>query len=217
MSGQSPTEATIPDALGHPGTAPLSGSTPTTRPLPGSVTAAAVVLLIYGVLGSLATLLMLLASVLFAQLPNMMPSDSYFYRGYPGFSEESFSAMMTMGVAFMVAFAVVGALLAAAHLAAGIGVLKRRSWARILGLVVSGLAVVVLLLWLAGAVLSMSMPFPDSFGTVPGFDEQWYRSMQATMLGFGIGFTALIAAPYVLVIAVLIRRGDVFERATGAV
>ena len=216
MSGQNPTEETIPDALQHPEAAALSGSTPTARPLPGSVTAAAVILLIYGVLGSLATLLMLLTVVLFAQLPNMMPSD-YFSRGYPGFNEESFGAMMTMGVVFMVAFAVVGALLAAAHVAAGIGVLKRRGWARILGLVVSGLAVVVLILWLAGSVISMSMPFPNSFGTVPGFDEQWYRSMQATMLGFGIGFTALIAAPYVFVIAVLIRRGDVFGRAPGAV
>ena len=185
--------------------------------MPGTVTAAAVILLIYGALGSLATIFMLLAVVLFAQLPNMMPSDAYLYPGYRGFNEESFRSVMTMGLVCMVGIAVVGALLAAAHLAAGIGVLKRRSWARILGLVVSGVAVVVLLLWLASAVFSISMPFPDSFGTVPGFDEQWYRSMRATMLGFGIGFTALIGAPYIFVMAVLIRRGDVFERASGAV
>lgn len=199
-----------PSAQSAPSAAPTPGSTP----LPGSVTTAAVILLVFGTLAGLGALLTLFGIVLFSAMPGGsygFPVDANQVRwpGWTGFQDTA--AMVWMGLTFIVLFAALAAAVAGGHIAAGIAILKRRGWGRILGLVVSGVAVVVLLLGMAGSFMTAAVPLPPGFEDIPGYTRDYYRSMMAASVVFGVVFLGLVLVAYLYVILVLARRGDVFD------
>jgi hypothetical protein len=150
------------------------------RPVPGSITAAAVLLLVMATLTGLFGTIMLLTGLL-STLPTMVWEP-----GFEGFSR--------MAQVFMVGFAVILLLLATAHLAAGVGLLRRRGWARILGLVLAVLGLLIFALGVAGSAVALVQPWP--------------LALSGTIVGLVL--TAIIGVFYAFVLIVLMRRGDVF-------
>jgi hypothetical protein len=177
---------------------------------PGWVTAAAVILLSIGGLSALFGLLFLLMGVA------MGPAWGEMMRAQPGVGAAA-AAMAGMIVTMMIAMAVVILAWAAGNLLAGIGILGRRGWARILGLVVavigallSGLA----LLGMAGSWAATADMLAD-----PRFQQE-LREFGAygspDMMIAGLVMTLIFILPfvvaYVVVLVVLIRHGAYFAR-----
>src|SRR5437016_6759740 len=140
-----PTQPAVPASA--PG---ASGDTDLVRPnTPGVVIASGVILLALAVLALLWTALFFVYGALVTSISSMVQSN-------PGeFGSINFGPMAEAMRPILYAVAFVFFCIAAAHLAAGIGVLGRRSWARITGLVLAvlGLAgnVIGLILVLVGA------------------------------------------------------------------
>ena len=108
-----------------------------------------------------------------------------------------------------IAFAIIALLLSGSHFVGAIGILRRRSWGRITGLVLSFLALLILLIGLGSTFAS--------FGQVPiypggtGFSEEQLEQVARTGAIVGLTVTAIFTAAYGFVAAVLLRRGDVFR------
>lgn len=196
--------------------------------LPGSVTAAAVLLLIFGTLAGLGTAFMVLMMLTFAAIPmGPMMSDpslsaldpcygvtlpdgsnscAWATHDYSGWS--SGTAYWSMGLLSVALMAVVGAAVTGGHIAAGVAILQRQNWGRILGMVVSGAALVVLVLVVGSMLVTAAVP-------MPGFENIRYSHMYfGPMMTASIVFSGLVAvalvAAYGFVLWVLARRGDVF-------
>jgi len=107
----------------------------------------------------------------------------------------------------MVIFAVMIALylaVAAALIGTGVGILKRKNWARILGIVVSALVGGLVLLGLGGMVIMMAV------GAGAGGGLGVAGAEVAVMVGVA-AFYALIAACFIAQAVVLFRSAKVFE------
>lgn len=98
-----------------------------------------------------------------------------------------------------------------AHLAGGIGILRRRGWARILGLVLSILALVVLGLATVSSILAFTQPLPSAYYTNLGFTVEDYRRIAVTSVIFSVAILGAVVAAYLFVTVVLIRRGRDFN------
>ena len=109
----------------------------------GAVVGAGVILLVIATLLGIFGILAIFAGAIMGQITNLS--------GQSGLTEEQANALMTVGRTFIIAFGRVALGLGLAHLLSGIGVLRRRGWARILGLVMSVLG--ALLGGLAGVLL----------------------------------------------------------------
>jgi hypothetical protein len=182
--------------------APPAGWAPAIRaPLPGSVVGAAVVLLVMGVLTGLMGALLLLSGSIYEQLP-----DSTFN----GLDPSQVDQIRNVSRAFVTGFGIVALVFALAHLASGVGVFRRASWARIVGMVLSGLGVLfaglILVVTLIAAMGGMPVTNVSSSNLTP---EQMEQAMRAgAIIGvviFGVGFLA-----YLFTLVALIRNGRAF-------
>ena len=142
--------------------------------LPGNVTAAAVFLFILGTLAGLVALFG------FISTPTKVVEVS-----------GGVTRVTDLGLTSALTILVLGGAVTAAHIAAGRGILRGRAWGRILGLVVSGMAIVVLLLSLLYTVAPATLLTNSlALGTVM--------------------VTTLLIAAYALVIWAVARHGNAF-------
>lgn len=188
--------------------APLEGGN-----RPGWVTTAGVVLLTFGVLSALAGLVYLAFSLAMGAFWGEM------MRLQPGMpSGASLEAMESLMTGILVGISVVILVWASGHLAAGIGVLKGRSWARILGMVVSVLGAALSALGLAAVLWSFSFmgrmmddpAYRDAmesygYGTLPD-------DYMSAMLWLSVAFVVPFVVGYLVVIVALARNGRFFGR-----
>jgi roadblock/LC7 domain-containing protein len=184
--------------------------------LPGNITAAAVILLIFGALGGVSTMLALLA-VLLAGTRRFVPFGDPGMMGGQWVTDGGHAAGML--VVFMVLLALLGAALTGAHVAAGWAILQRHRWARVLGLVVSGAALVVLVIGLASMFVWAMVDQPPGFVDYGRRMGDYYHSMMGPMLAFGTIITLGLIAAYGFVLWVLARHGDALDqgpRSTGS-
>lgn len=186
----------------------------TARPkLPGNVTAAAIILLIFGTLSALGSALALLWSLLF--LIRMGTSlDRFGGGGFNGGFGGGFNGGFGggAGLLFFVVAVALAAAVAGGHLAAGWAVLQRMSWGRILGMVVSGAALAVVILGVLGTLIWVAtLPDLREFDRVPGWFAEWFRSVLTAGVGFGVLVSLVVSAAYAYVLWVLARADEEFD------
>ncbi|HEY7451108.1 MAG TPA: hypothetical protein VIA02_01150 [Candidatus Limnocylindria bacterium] len=207
----------MPDKTPAPAKPPATPATPppTTDPapatparLPGRVTAAAIVMLVFGTLSALASAFTLLWSLLF--LARMGGGFGRFRDGFDdGFGGGiGFASLLFVALAVGLSVAVAGG-----HLAAGWGILQRLPWARILGMVVSAAALVLLVLGVLGTLVWVAA-FPDlrEIDRIPEWWTNWIRSLMTAAVGFGVLVSLAVGAAYGFVLVVLARADEVFDR-----
>jgi hypothetical protein len=195
---------------------PAQPSTATRPALPGNVTAAAIILLVFGTLSALSSALALLWSLLF--LGRMgMGFDRFGGEGFNGGFGGGFNGGFGGGAAgvgflfFIVAVALAAAV-AGGHLAAGWAVLQRLSWGRILGMVVAGAALAVLVLGMLGTLVWVAaLPDLSQFDRVPDWFADWFRTMLTAGVGIGVLVSLVVSAAYGYVLWVLARADEVFD------
>lgn len=168
----------------------------------GGVVAAGVILLVIATLLGIFGILAILGGAMIGQISNLS--------GQTGLTEEQANALMTVGRAFIFVLGGVAVAIGLAHLLSGIGVLRRRGWARILGLVMSVLGVLVWLLVLVSSALAAVQPIPAGYLEDSGLTVEEYRSIAGAGWIIGIAFAAIGLAAYTYVLVVLIRRGREF-------
>ena len=188
------------------------GPSPTWNPMPpaapagggtsGAVIGAGVILLVIATLLGLFGVFAMLGGALMGQLENLS--------GETGLTPEQEAALMQVGRTFIFVFGGVALAIGLAHLVSGIGVLRRRGWARILGLVMSVLGVLLWLLVLVSSVLAGTQPIPASILQDSGLTLEEYRALTGTGWVVGMAFAAVGLAAYIYVTVVLIRRGREF-------
>jgi hypothetical protein len=171
-------------------------------PMPGSVVGAAVVLLVLGVL----TLLMAAAFVMSGSLYQQLPNSTF-----NGLDPAEMDRIRNFGRGFALGFGGVAGVIAICHLASGVGIFRRASWARVMGMVMAGLGMIftglIAVVFLIG--LSGGMPI----GNVEGTNLTPAQMEQAIRAGFGVGLAifgvGLLA--YLFTLVALIRNGRVFN------
>jgi len=129
-------------------------------------------------------------------------------------TEEQVRASIDVARWLVVGLGVGALLVAAAHLVAGIAVLRRRGWGRILGMVVSILGVLFLGLGLLGSLLAMGVPISDASLQGSGMTAEQYRSMIGVTLGIVAGLMAIGLGIYIFILIVLATRGSEFASQT---
>jgi hypothetical protein len=143
-------------------------------------------------------------------LMDCMPGDPFCdFSTDPSFGFDT--GFWFMGMASVAVMAIVGAAVTAGHIAAGVAILQRRSWARILGMVISGAALVVLVLGLGATLTAAVVPTPPFHDPMGGQWDDYYAATMAATLAFGTAVVVFVGAAYGYVLWVLARRGDVFE------
>jgi len=190
-----------------PPTEPVPGWAPI-APAPsegasGTVVAAGVILLVIAALAGLLGILALLGGAIMAQMPVLDGSES-------GLTQEQLDAVMSMGRTFILVFGGVALVIGLAHLMSGIGVLRRRSWARILGLVMSVLGVVLWALILVGTLLASGQPVSAEYLADRGLTLEEYQAIARTGWIVGVSLSGIALAAYTFVTVVLIRQGREF-------
>jgi hypothetical protein len=168
----------------------------------GAVVGAGVILLVIATLLGIFGILAVFAGAIMGQLTNLS--------GQNGLTEEQADALMTVGRTVIIAFGGVALGLGLAHLLSGIGVLRRRGWARILGLVMSVLGVLFWVLVLASSALAAIQPIPAGYLHDSGLTAEEYRSIAGAGWIVGMALAAIGLAANGFVTVVLIRRGREF-------
>ena len=194
-------------------------------PRPGWITAAAVILLTIGTLSGLITLFFVVFGFAFGGLFNefsRLPGQFGENQVPPGFFE-SFGRTFTI---VFVAFGVIGALWTTGHIAAGVGLLRRRGWARILGMVLAviGAALGILgLLWMIVSFatlgnLQRDPRFSEVFDDPPfggAGSAEFYATYSQQSVALSIVMSLLFILPfvvgYLLALIALIRNGGYFS------
>jgi hypothetical protein len=169
----------------------------------GTVVAAGVILLVIAALAGLLGILALLGGAIMGQMPTISGSES-------GLTQEQFDAVMSMGRTFVLVFGGVALAIGLAHLLSGIGVLRRRSWARILGLVMSVLGVLLWGLILIGTFLASGQPVSAEYLADRGLTLEEYQAIARTGWIVGVSLSGIALAAYTFVTVVLIRQGREF-------
>jgi len=176
----------------------------------GWVTTAAVVLFVVGTLSALVGLIFLILG---------LAGGSAFtdlMAGQPGMPEDvDIDAMSGVMTAAMVVIGVIILAWAAAHVAAGVGILAGKGWARVTGMVVSILGFLVTLLALVGTLASMGAA--SSVMNDPEFIEEAGGAYSAgELMTATIITTVVFIGPFVvgyLIAAIaLARNGAFFDR-----
>lgn len=204
MTDQSPTESFRPEAGWDPSPPVPSAASGAPGGASGVVVAAGVILLVFATLLGLFGILAIFGGAIMGQITNLSDFSS------PDFTEEEARVAMTLGRTFIFVFGGVALAMGLAHLLSGIGVLRRRGWARILGLVMSVLGVLLWLLVLASTALAATQPIPAGYLEDSGLTVEQYRSITATGWIIGMALAAVGLAAYGFVLGVLIRRGRDF-------
>jgi hypothetical protein len=168
----------------------------------GAVVGAGVILLVISALVGIFSLFALFAGAMMGQMSGLY--------GDSGLTEEQIRTALSLGRVFVFAMGGIGLALALAHLISGIGVLKRRGWARILGLVLSVLGVVIWGLALLGSVVAAVQPIPAGYLESSGLTIEQYRSFARIGSVVGLVITGVALAAYLFILVVLARRGREF-------
>jgi hypothetical protein len=191
-----PTSAWNPaPAVSPAGGGPASGAS-------AAVVGAGVILLVIATLLGLFGIVAIFAGAIMGQIRDLS--------GQSGLTEEQARTLMTVGRPLIIAFGGVTLGLGLAHLLSGIGVLRRRGWARILGLVMSVLGVLFWVLVLASSALAAIQPIPAGALESSGLTLEEYRSIAGAGWIVGMAFAAIGLAANGYVLVVLIRRGREF-------
>ncbi|HTI30205.1 MAG TPA: hypothetical protein VL687_07600 [Methylomirabilota bacterium] len=190
-----------------PPTEPVPGWAPVV-PAPvegrsGSVFAAGVILLVIATLVGLFAILAMLGAAVMGQFSNFSGSQS-------GLTQEQIDALSSWGRTFILVIGGVALAISAAHLISGIGVLRRRSWGRILGLVMSVLGVLLWALVLVSTVAASGQPIPAGYLDSSGLTAEEYRAIARTGWIVGVSLSGIALAAYLFVTVVLIRKGREF-------
>lgn len=164
----------------------------------GVVVGAGVILLVIAALVGVFSLFALFAGALMGQMTGLY--------GDSGLTD----AQLALARVFVLVVGGIGLALAVAHLISGIGVLKRRGWARILGLVLSVLGVLIWGLALAGSLAAATQPIPAGYLESSGLTIEQYRSFARLGTGIGLVVTGIALASYLFILVVLARRGREF-------
>lgn len=194
--------ATIPSDEAPPGDAPAEAPPAAPRPVPGTITAVAVLLFVLAILTGLFGAIMLFAGAIGPATWMWGP-----IMGTPPFDQPGSEVVARMAQFFVIAVSVIFLAAATAHVIAGVGILRLRSWARVLGLVLAVFGLLVFLLSVLGSVITFAQPWPS------GFDPFADRAIFAARLGgtiFWLALSAIFGGFYAFVLVVLGRRGDVF-------
>ncbi len=185
-----------------PGWNPMPPAAPRASSTSGAVIGAGVILLVIATLLCLFGVFAILGGAVMGQIGNLS--------GDTGLTEEQAAALMQVGRTFIFVFGGVALAIGLAHLVSGIGVLRRRGWARILGLGMSVLGVLLWLLVLVSSALAGTQPIPTSVLQDSGLTLEEYRAITSTGWIVGMAFSAVGLAAYIYVMVVLIRRGREF-------
>lgn len=172
-------------------------------PMPGSVVVSAVVLLVLGVIALLFAGLFLLSASIYQQLPNST---------FNGLSPAEIDSVRGFGRVFAFAFGGVALIVALCHLAAGVGIFRRGTWARVLGMVMAGLGLIFsgLFFVLMLSVLIGGLPVATNVQTSGMTPEEVEQAMRAGIGVFVVIVGACLAA-YLFTLVALIRNGRVFR------
>jgi hypothetical protein len=195
------TDAPLPD------TSPPAASSPPR--LPGRVTAAALVLLVFGTLSALGSALGVLWWLLvLARMGGFGRFDDRFGDGFgAGFGSSGLFGFLFIALAVALAVAVAGG-----HLAAGWGILQRFQWARVVGLVVSGVGLLVFVVGILGSLVWVgTLPDFREFDRIPEWLTTWARDFMTAGFGLGVVVGLAVAAAYAFVLVVLARADEVFD------
>jgi len=170
---------------------------------PGWVTTSAVILLIVGALSALVGALMLVLGVAIG------PAWTDMMSGQPGIEGIDPAMMTGIMTGSLVALAVIALLWATGTVAAGVGILGGRGWARVLGIVLSIIGLLV-----TGVLLASVL---GSFGMTPEMiDDPSMREVTADDLRTGSAISAAFVGAFVIgyaiVLVTLIRSGAYFSR-----
>ena len=168
----------------------------------GAVVGAGVILLVISALVGIFSLFALFAGAIMGEMSGI-------YRD-SGLTDEQVRIAMGLGRVVILAVGGVGLALAVAHLLSGIGVLRRRGWARILGLVLSVLGVVIWGLALVGSTVAAVQPIPAGYLESSGLTIEEYRSFARIGTVVGLVITTVALAAYLFILLVLVRRGREF-------
>jgi hypothetical protein len=169
----------------------------------GAVVGAGVILLVIATLLGLFGIVVILAGAIMGQIRDLS--------GESGLTEEQARALISVGRPLIIAFGVVALAIGLAHLLSGIGVLRRRGWARIVGLVMSVLGLLFWVLVLASSALAAIQPIPAGYLESSGLTVEEYRSIAGAGWIIGMAFAAIGLLANGYVVAVLIRRGREFD------
>ena len=181
----------------------------------GWVTTAAVVLFVAGALSGLVGLVFLILGLAGGSaLTELMT-------GQPGLPDElDVEAMSGVVTGVMVVIGVITLAWATAHVAAGVGILAGRGWARITGMVVSILGFLVSLLALVGTLASSAstssviMEDPAFLEEAGGYSAG--ELMTATIIT-SLVFIGPFVVGYLIAAIALARNGRFFDRRARAV
>jgi hypothetical protein len=169
----------------------------------GALVAVGVILLVIATLIGIVAAFAIFAGAMMDQMPSLVGGQS-------GLTDEEVRAAVAMGRTFVVVIGAVLLVIAAAHLASGIGVLRRRGWARIVGLVMAVLGLLVWAVALLGNVVAATQTIPAGYLTDSGLTVEQYRALVGATWIFGVSISAVALAAYLFILVVLIRRGREF-------
>jgi hypothetical protein len=125
-----------------------------------------------------------------------------------GFGASGFFGFLFIALAVALAVAIAGG-----HLAAGWGVLQRLPWARVLGLVVSGVGLVVFVMGTLGTLVWVgTLPDFREFDRIPEWLTTWFRDVMTAGVTLGVIVGLVVAGAYAFVLVVLARADEVFDR-----
>jgi hypothetical protein len=175
----------------------------------GWVTTAAVVLLAIGTLSALFGLICLIIGLAFG------PALTEMVMLEPGASGDvDPTAMSGMLTGVMVAFGIVSLAWAAGHVAAGVGVLGGHAWARITGMVLAIIGLLIVLLALLAVIASFG--YAATMLQDPAMRDLYGGAASDEVIGAAIVTNILFMTPFILgyliVLIVLIRNGSFFDR-----
>ena len=170
---------------------------------PGWVTTSAVILLIVGALSAVMGALMLVLGVAIG------PAWTDMMSGQPGMEEIDPAMVTGIMTGSLVVVAVIALLWAVGTVASGVGILGGRGWARVLGIVLSIIGVLVTGLLLVSVI--------GSFGVTPEIiDDPSMGNITAGDLRTGSAISAAFVGAfvlgYVIVLVTLFRNGAYFSR-----
>ena len=170
----------------------------------GAVVAAGVFLLVIATLIGIVAAFAIFAGAMMDQWQGLVGG------GQSGLTDEQVRAAMATGRVFVIVIGAVLLVIAVAHLASGIGVLRRRGWARIVGLVMAVLGLLVWALALLGNVVAATQAIPAGYLSDSGLTVEQYRALVGVTWIFGVAISAIALAAYLFILVVLIRRGREF-------
>ena len=177
---------------------------------PGSLTAAAVILIVLGSLVLLIAVPFLVGGLVW----DSIVSDPSFRQELEVESDPAVDDVIGQVGPLIVIFGVVLLLSGAAHVASGIGTLMRRGWARMVGLLLATIGEVLALIVIGVGVVILltpaSQPRDPSCPESYTFDQ--CQSLTASGAIVQIVFFTGVAATYGFVAYALIRRGRWFDR-----